>query len=137
MAARAGWSKTMNTLSRSKTGQVIRRLITNRSVRNLAIALVLIALSVAYVVVAMDYMKQLRVRETTTLEVSDVARNLNQVPPPPQDLQQRLAAAQARLATAPSSFPGKPNSTQVINKILRLADECQVKAIPITIASSL
>ncbi len=44
----------------------------------------------------------------------------------------RLAAVQARLASLQSTPPARPNSTQLINKILLLADECQVKAIPLT-----
>ncbi len=96
------------------------------------IALVVMALAVVYGVIGIDYTKQLKVRETTTFEISDITQNLKQIPAPPQNLEQRLAAAQARLATARSAFPGKPNSTQVIYNILWLADECQVKAIPLT-----
>ena len=60
-----------------------------------------------------------------------MTQELQQIPAPPQNLEQRLAVAEASLATAQNAFLGKPNSTQIINRILKLADECQVKVIPL------
>ncbi len=94
--------------------------------------LIIIALAAVYYFLGIDYMKQRRLQAGIASDIANTAHLARQVPQPPQDLPARLAAAQARLAAAQSTVPGKPNSTQVINKILMLADECQVKAIPLT-----
>ncbi len=96
------------------------------------IAFLFIAFAAVYCFVGTDYVKQRRVQEGVAFDIANTAQLARQVPRPPPNLPERLAAAQARLARAQSTLPGKPNSTQVINKILRLADECQVKAIPLT-----
>jgi len=79
----------------------------------------------------MDYMKQLKEHEALTSQITDATQALAQMPRPPHDLEQRLATARASLAAEQKAFPGKMNSTQVINTILKLADECKVKAIPL------
>lgn len=99
--------------------------------RKLIISCIIIVLLAAYGLFGIDYMKQCKTREALASAITNVTQELKQVPAPPQNLEQRLAAAQASLAAARSAFPGKPNSTQIINRILKLADECQVKAIPL------
>jgi len=79
----------------------------------------------------MDYMKQRKEQETLTSQIIDVRQTLTQIPGPPQDLEQQLEAAQASLAAEQSAFPSKMNSTRVINTILELADDCEVKAKPL------
>lgn len=81
-----------------------------------------------------DYLKQLKGHETLTSQVSEVSQTLAQLaqlPQPPQDLEQRLAEAEASLAVLASAFPGKMSSNEVINTILKLADDCEVKAVPL------
>lgn len=95
------------------------------------ITLLIIILLVVYAYSGMGYMKQRKEREMLTSQISNVKQTLAQMPQPPRDLEQRLAAAQARLAAEQSAFPSKMNSTQVINTILKLADVCEVKAIPL------
>ncbi len=98
----------------------------------LIVGFLIVALAAVYYFLGIDYMKQRRLQAGIASDIADTAQLARQVPQPPQDLPARLAAAQARLAGAQSTLPGKPNSTQVINKILMLAEECQVKAIPLT-----
>ena len=100
--------------------------------RKFIIAFIIIVLLVAYGFLGIDYTKQRKEHEALAVSIADMTQELQQIPAPAQNLEQRLAAAEASLATAQSAFPGKPNSTQLINRILKLADECQVKVIPLT-----
>jgi len=97
----------------------------------LLITLLIIILLVVYYLLGMGYMKQQKEYEALTSQIADVTQTLREIPKPPQDLEQRLADAQASLAAEQSAFPGKMNTTQVINSILELADDCEVKAIPL------
>jgi hypothetical protein len=97
----------------------------------LLITLLIIILLVVYYILGMGYMKQQKEHEALTSQIADVTQTLREIPEPPQDLEQRLATAQASLTAEQSAFPGKMNTTQVINSILELADDCEVKAIPL------
>jgi len=96
----------------------------------LLITILIIVLLVVYYLLGTDYMKQPKEQEALASQIADVTQTLAQIPKPPQDLEQRLAAAQASLAAEQSAFPSKMNSTKVINAILKLADDSDVKAIP-------
>ncbi|MFC1914610.1 hypothetical protein ACFLXF_04995 [Chloroflexota bacterium] len=97
----------------------------------LIIAFIIIVLLVGYGLLGIDYVKQRQGHDALAVSMAEMARELQQIPAPAQNLEQRLAAAAASLAATQSAFPAKPNSTQIINRILKLADECQVKAIPL------
>jgi len=97
----------------------------------LLITLLVIILLVVYYLLGTGYMKQQKEQKELTSQTTDVTQTLAQMPEPPQDLEQQLAAAQASLAAEQNAFPTKMNTTQVINTILELADECEVKAIPL------
>lgn len=99
--------------------------------RKLIIALITVVLLVAYGLLAIDYAQQRRGHEELTVSLAEMTRQLQQIPAPPQGLEQKLAAAEASLAATQSAFPARPNSTQIINRILKLADERQVKVIPL------
>ena len=90
----------------------------------------IVALLAVYYFLGMDYLSQRQGHEVLTAQITEATRTLAQTPEPSQDLEQRLAAAEANLAAAQSAFPRDLNSTRVINEILKLADECQVRAIP-------
>jgi len=90
----------------------------------------IIALLAVYYFLGMDYLRQRQGQEVLTAQINEVTQTLVQTPKPPQDLEQRLAAAEANLAAVQSAFPIDLNSTRVINAILKLADDCQVRAIP-------
>jgi Tfp pilus assembly protein PilO len=91
----------------------------------------IVALLAVYFFLEMDYLKQCRGHEALTAQIKEATRTLDKTPQPPQDLEQRLAAAQASLAASQIDFPRDLNSTQVINSILKLADACHVRVIPL------
>jgi len=95
------------------------------------LSIAIIALLVVYYFLGMGYREQRQGHEVLSAHIAEATQALAQTPRPPQDLEQRLAAARASLAAEQSAFPSQLNSTQVINAILKLADDCQVKAIPI------
>ncbi len=97
----------------------------------LLITVLIVILLVVYYLLGMDYLKQRQQQAALAPQINDVALLLEQMPEPPRELEQRLASAQDNLTAEQKAFPGEMNSTQVINNILKLADECQVKAIPL------
>jgi Tfp pilus assembly protein PilO len=90
-----------------------------------------IALLAVYCFLGMDYFRQRQGHETLATQINEATWTLAQTPQPPQDLEQRLAMAEASLVAAQGAFPRDLNSTRVINDILKLADDCQVWAIPL------
>ena len=99
--------------------------------RKLLVTLLIIVLLVVYCRLGMDYLKQGSEHEALASQITDATWTLAQMPGPPVDLDQRLSAAQASLSAEQSTFPGEMNSTRIVNTILKLADECEVKAIPL------
>lgn len=97
----------------------------------LAIVILVIILVVVYYRLGMDYMNQRQEQEVLTSQITEVTQALGEIPQPTQNLEQRLEAAQANLAVEQSVFPSQVNTTRVIDTILRLAAECEVKAIPL------
>ena len=97
----------------------------------LIITILIIILLVVYYLLGTGYIKQRQEHEALTYQIADVTQTVRELPEPPQDLELQLAAAQASLAAEQNAFPTQMNSTQVINAILELADNCEVKAIPL------
>jgi len=97
----------------------------------LPIVILIIILSVVYYLFGIDYLNQRKEQKALASQLAEVTQTLGDVPEPPQNLEQQLEAAKASLAAEQGALPGKMNTTQVIDTILRLADDCQVKAIPL------
>ena len=97
----------------------------------LLFAVLITILLVVYAYLGIGYMKQSEEREALTSQINEAIEALREMPRPPQDLEQRLAAAQASLVAEQSIFPIKVNSTEVITTILELADDSGVKAVPL------
>ena len=97
----------------------------------LLIAILIIMLLVVYTYFGMGYINQQKEQKVLASQIADVSQTLAQMPAPPQDLEQRLEAVRASLVAEQSAFPSKMNSTQIINTILKLANDCEVKAIPL------
>jgi len=97
----------------------------------LPIVILIIILSVLYYLFGTDYMNQRREQKALASQIAEVTQMLGEIPEPPQDLEQRLEIAQASLAAEQSTLPSEVDTTQVIDAILRLADDCGVKAIPL------
>jgi hypothetical protein len=91
-----------------------------------------VALLAVYYFIGMDYLGQRQRHEALTAQINKATLTLAQTPGPIPGQELKLAAAQANLAAAQGIMPKDLNSTRVINTILKLADACQVKAIPLT-----
>jgi len=100
--------------------------------RKIAILLITLAVLAAGGYYGLDYEKQQKDQEKIAADTGKVAQEIAGIPEPAADLAPRLAAAEAGLAAVPTTYPGKPNRTQVINRILTLADQYKVKAIPLS-----
>ena len=99
--------------------------------RKLIIIMLIVILLVVYYLLGTGYMKQRKEHEALNYQIAEVTQTVRELPEPPQGLELRLADAQANLAAEQRAFPSQMNSTQVINTILELADDCEVKAIPL------
>lgn len=97
----------------------------------LAIVILVVILVVVYYRLGMDYMNQRQEQAELTSQITVVTQAVGEIPQPTQNLEQLLEAAQANLAVEQSLFPSQVNTTRVIDTILRLAAECEVKAIPL------
>jgi hypothetical protein len=103
--------------------------------RKLLTAILIITLLVAYYLFGTDYINKLRENVALTSQITEVTQILAQMPEPPQNLEQRLEAAQVRLDAEQSVFPSNLHSTEVVNTILGLADDCGIRAIPLVTQS--
>jgi Tfp pilus assembly protein PilO len=101
----------------------------------LLIALLIIALLAVYYILGMDYMKQRQEHEALAFQITTINQTLEQMSEPPQNLEQRLETAQERLSAEQNLFPSQLNSTEVVNSILELANQCGVDAIPLVTQS--
>ena len=99
-------------------------------VRRLLITIFIIMLLVVYYILGTSYLKQRQEHQALTAQLIEATETLKEMPQP-QDFGEQLAAAQTNLAVEQNAFPGKVNTTQVINTILELADKCELKAIPL------
>ena len=94
--------------------------------------LILVAvLLVVYYLIGSGYLKQHRQNVSLAAQISADTQALALIPSPPADLAQQLAAAQGSLQVAESSFTADTNDTNIVNRVLRLAEEIGVKAIPL------
>lgn len=90
-----------------------------------------IALLVADGLLWMGYLRERQAGAGVAAQLAEAESNLAGIPQPPAGLEQKLAEAEAKLAAVQADFPKDRNSTRMINAMLKLADECQVKAIPL------
>jgi Tfp pilus assembly protein PilO len=95
------------------------------------LVIAIIGLLAAHYFLWMGYLRERQGQAALTDNITRTAATLAQTSQPPPDLEQQLAEAEAGLAAAQSDFPRDINSTRLINAILRLADDCQVRAIPL------
>jgi predicted negative regulator of RcsB-dependent stress response len=64
-------------------------------------------------------------------EVSQVYQNIAGTPQPADDLESRLAAAEAELVAAQNVLPDTVNQNDVIDYIIEVAAECRVEVVPL------
>lgn len=99
--------------------------------RKLLIAALVLVLLAVYYIIGTGYMKQRRDNQALASRTEEATQLLAQIPPSPTDLEARLSAAQSSYIETQNSFPAPLNTTQIINGVLRLADEAGVKAVPL------
>ncbi|OGO32503.1 MAG: hypothetical protein A2Z29_06795 [Chloroflexi bacterium RBG_16_56_11] len=99
--------------------------------KSLLIIVLVVALLAGYYWLGTDYLRQRRDNRGLTAQIADNSVILSQLPKYPADLKEQQAAAQAGLDTARKSFPQNLNSTRIINTILEIAGEMEVKAVPL------
>jgi len=97
----------------------------------LLVTTLIIVLLVAYYLLGTGYAEQRREQVMLASRIADARQLLTQIPEPPEDLEQRLAAAETGRREAEDSFPARLNSTQVINYILKSAERHKITAIPL------
>ncbi len=93
--------------------------------------LLVIILFVSGIYFGMSYLREQGEHKALNSRITDITQTLEQVPESPQDMEERLAAAQAELFAVQNDFPGKINSTDIINAILKLAENSNIKIIPV------
>jgi Tfp pilus assembly protein PilO len=92
----------------------------------------MLALFGVYYFLGTGLIKQRHSNETLAGQLAKKSEELAQTLKPSQDLDARLDEAEQNLADAIGAIPSDLNSTLVINDILKLAEACQVNAIPLT-----
>jgi hypothetical protein len=99
--------------------------------RKLPIALLAVALLAGYYILGTGYLEQRQEQAALASDIDAARQALALVPDRPADLDRRLEEALAGKEAAETSFPERLNTTQVLNGILRLAEDHGVKAIPL------
>ncbi len=97
----------------------------------LLVTTLIIVLLMAYYLLGTGYVEQRQEQVMLASRIADARQLLEQIPKPPKNLEQRLAAAKTERREVNDSFPTKLNSTQVINHILKSAERYKITAIPL------
>jgi Tfp pilus assembly protein PilO len=100
-------------------------------IRNLLIIILIVVLVVVYSLVVTDYLKQRNQKATLESQVAEATASLALIPNPPADLEEQLTAAQKGFESAKDAFAINTNDTRIVNRILEIAKENGVKAIPL------
>ena len=100
--------------------------------RRLLIISLVAALLVVYYLIGTGYLKQRDEKDVMAAQIAETTAALALVPLPPADLDEQLADAEDSLWEVQDTFNIDTNDTRIVNRILRLADEQGVKAIPLS-----
>ncbi|OGO43467.1 MAG: hypothetical protein A2137_02545 [Chloroflexi bacterium RBG_16_58_8] len=93
--------------------------------------LLTLALLAVYSLLGKNYLEQRREKGPLEGQINAASQTLAAIPAPPADIEPRLAAARAALDAAQNTLPIPPNTTQVINAVLRTARDAGVRAVPL------
>jgi hypothetical protein len=96
----------------------------------LLIVLVL-ALVVVYYIFGKDYLGQRDEKASLASEITRAEKVLAELPPSAAGLDERLSAARAELEAARDAFPESLYTTRIIEFVMKNAEECGVKAVPL------
>ena len=99
--------------------------------KKLLVFLLILALLAGYYILGTGYLKQRQEQASLASETDAARQALAQVPARPADLDQRLQQALAAEKATRESLPQRLNTTQVLDAILRLAEDHGVKAVPL------
>lgn len=110
--------------TKAQTGKIIP------SKGRLLVTIFIISLVMAYFILGISYLNQLGEHEALAFQIAEVKQTISEIPQPAEDLEQQLAEAQASQTAEHRSFPRVINTTQLINTILGVAEDCGVKATP-------
>lgn len=100
--------------------------------RKALIAILIIAVLAAYYIIGTGYMNRSSQKETLVAQVTAANAALALVPLPPTDLEEQLADTEDRLQALEETLNIDGNITRIVDRILRLAEETGVKAIPLS-----
>jgi hypothetical protein len=100
--------------------------------RNLLITLLVLILVAAYIIIGWDYLKQRNQKDELAGKIADTTQALALIPGPPAGLDAQLITAQNNLSEEKVSFTIDTNYIRIVNRILKLAEEAGVKAIPLS-----
>ena len=100
--------------------------------RRLLIMILIAALLVVYYLIGTGYLNQRNQKEVLAGQIAEANAVLALIPLPAADLDEQLADAQDYLWEVKDAFTIDTNDTRIVNRILRLAEETGVKAIPLS-----
>jgi hypothetical protein len=103
--------------------------------RKLVLILSVAVLLVAYYWLGTGYLKERGRNSTLATDIDDISLLLADIPTPAADLQERLDTVQAELDAAQTALPVAPNTTEIVNSILQLADTTGIKIAPLAASS--
>jgi len=103
--------------------------------RKVLIATLIISVLAAYCIIGTGYMNQRSQKETLNADISEANATLASIPIIPTDLDEQLADAEDRLWALEDVLNIDSNLTRIVNRILTLAEETGVKAIPLSTQS--
>lgn len=95
------------------------------------VIVLVIALVAAYIVIGSGYLTQHRQNKALAAEIAAANLALSQIPLAPEDLAQKLTAAQAELQSVETAFTADSNYTRIINTILKMAVTARVTTTPL------
>jgi hypothetical protein len=100
-------------------------------VRKFLVVLLAAALLAGYYYLGTGYLRQRQEKDRLAVETVAAQQALAALTPRPADLDQRLKQALDSQEAARNLLPGRMDTTEALNVILRLAEDSGVKAIPL------
>jgi len=103
--------------------------------RKIIVILLVVILLVGYYIFGTGYLREKKERVLLISQLAEATGALALIPAPPTGLDVEVTAANTSLENVKADLPEMMSSTRVVNDILSLAEECNVKAIPLVTQS--
>jgi hypothetical protein len=94
--------------------------------------ILIVAILGVYYILGTDYLKERRRSADLTSQINQATMELALIPVESAGILQRLETARAELAAAEGAFTGETDDVIIVERVLRLAEESGVKAIPLS-----